>query len=83
MLDLQREYKLANKTVGHIKQMNCNPVEEVEWSAETDYKSIVVTPQEAQAILEQLHQPESTLLLLVTCTGMRCSEALGLKWGRH
>jgi integrase len=62
---------------------NCNPVEEVEWSAETDYKSIVVTPQEAQAILEQLHQPESTLLLLVTCTGMRCSEALGLKWGRH
>ncbi|MGA8581351.1 MAG: tyrosine-type recombinase/integrase, partial [Bryobacteraceae bacterium] len=31
--------------------------------------------------LEQLHQPESTLLLLVTCTGLRCSEALGLKWG--
>ena len=28
----------------------------------------------------RLHQPENTLLLLVTCTGMRCSEALGLKW---
>jgi integrase len=96
MLDLQREYNLANKTVGHIKQLlsrvfnfaihrkmipkSCNPVEEVEWASGTDYQSIVVTPQQAGAILAQLRLPESTLLLLVICTGMRCGEALGLKW---
>jgi integrase len=58
----------------------CNPVEDVEWSSETDYESIVVTPPRARAILDQLRQAENTLLLLVTCTGLRCSEALGLKW---
>jgi integrase len=93
---LQQERNLSNKTCGHLKQLmgqvykfaiyrdlipdTCNPVSKVKWSSASDYTSIVVTPQQAQAIYNQLQQPESSLVLLLTCTGLRCSEALGLKW---
>jgi integrase len=52
----------------------------VEWSASSDFTAIVLTPEQSRAIFDQLVQPESTLLLLVTVTGLRCSEVLGLKW---
>lgn len=58
----------------------CNPVEAVEWSGESDYTAAVISPEQSKAIYDELKQPENTLLLLLACTGLRCSEALGLKW---
>jgi integrase len=93
---IKREHDLAPKTIGHIKQImgrvyefaihrelipdSCNPVRKVECSTASDYTATVITPEQARAIFDQLQAPESILLLLVTVTGLRCSEALGLKW---
>jgi len=40
----------------------------------------VITPEEAHKVWSRLAQPENTLVLLVAVTGLRISEALGLKW---
>jgi integrase len=94
---IKRENDLAPKTIGHIKQLmgrvyefaihrelvpdTCNPVRKVECSTASNYTATVITPEQARAILDQLQSPENVLLLLVTVTGLRCSEVLGLKWG--
>ena len=57
-----------------------NPVRPIKRSAETDYKAVIVEPKQALAVLLNLEQPERTLTLLVCATGLRISEALGLKW---
>jgi len=40
----------------------------------------VISPEEAHKVWSRLAQPENTLVLLVAVTGLRISEALGLKW---
>ena len=40
----------------------------------------MITPEEAHKVWSRLAQPENTLVLLVAVTGLRISEALGLKW---
>jgi integrase len=57
-----------------------------------EYEPRIISPEEAYKVWCQLLRPgkgrepsmvatsESTLVLLVTCTGLRISEALGLKW---
>lgn len=58
-----------------------NPLHYVKgFSAISDYESVVLEPQQTFDVLEQLQQPEYTLLLLIAATGMRQSEALGLRW---
>ncbi|HKV79253.1 MAG TPA: tyrosine-type recombinase/integrase [Candidatus Sulfotelmatobacter sp.] len=59
---------------------NTNPVRPVARSAESDYTAVIVDPKQALAILLGMRQPERTLTLLVAATGLRISEALGLKW---
>jgi integrase len=57
-----------------------NPVRWVEQSAKSRYRPIVITPETAARIFEQLSGAELALAVLVAATGVRISEALGLKW---
>ena len=58
-----------------------NPLHYVKgFSAVSDYESVTLEPEQTYTVLEQLQQPEYTLLLLIAATGMRQSEALGLRW---
>jgi len=58
-----------------------NPLHYVKgFSAVSDYESVTLEPEQTFSVLEQLQQPEYTLLLLIAATGLRQSEALGLRW---
>jgi integrase len=57
-----------------------NPVKWVEQSAKSSYKPIVLDPATAAKIFEQLSGFELALTILVAATGIRISEAMGLKW---
>src|ERR1035437_880348 len=58
-----------------------NPVHYVKGIESTsDYEAAVLTPEQTLKVLEQLQQPEYTMLVLVAATGMRMSEMLGLRW---
>jgi integrase len=57
-----------------------NPLKFVPTSAMSDYVALVVKPEKAFEILMDMKQPERTLTLLISATGLRISEALGLKW---
>jgi integrase len=58
-----------------------NPVHYVKGiAASSDYEAIILTPEQTLRVLEFLEQPERTLTLLVAATGLRISEALGLRW---
>ena len=50
------------------------------FSAVSDYEAMTLEPEQTYRVLEHLRQPENTLLLLIAATGMRMSEALGLRW---
>jgi integrase len=57
-----------------------NPVRWVEQSAKSNYKPIVLDPSTGAKIFEALSGAERALAILVAATGIRISEALGLKW---
>ena len=57
-----------------------NPVRWVEQSAKSSYKPIVVDPVTAAKIFQALSGMEQTLVILVATTGVRISEAMGLRW---
>lgn len=61
-----------------------NPVRWVDQSAKSRYKPVVVDPATAAKILGAFSGPDQALQLaltiLVAATGIRISEALGLKW---
>jgi integrase len=57
-----------------------NPVRWVEQSAKSSYKPIVVDPATAAKIFQNLSGMEQTLVIVVAATGVRISEAMGLKW---
>jgi integrase len=44
------------------------------------YEAMIITPQQAYAIVRNLTEPERTLTLLAAGTGLRISECLGLEW---
>ena len=58
-----------------------NPCEPVETRASSDYRAIIVTPQQTFAILRALASPLHRVLVL-TCaaTALRSSELLALRW---
>jgi integrase len=57
-----------------------NPVKFVIQSSKSNYKAVIVSPEQAFCIMTELEEPCRTLLFLVAVTGLRVSEALGLKW---
>ena len=44
------------------------------------YEAMILSPEQAYMILRNLSEPERTLTLLATGTGLRISECLGLQW---
>ena len=93
---LQSDKKLAWTTVSKIRGTMLriyrigalhalvakNTVEHVETRSTTDYKPILVTPQQTWAIVQNLPNPLHRILVL-TCaaTALRASELLALRWG--
>jgi integrase len=61
--------------------VSTNPCEPVETRATSDYRAIIVTPQQTLAILRALSSPLHRILVL-TCaaTALRSSELLALRW---
>jgi len=58
-----------------------NPLHWVKgFSSVSEYEALTLEPEQTYRVLELLAQPEYTLLLLVAATGLRMSEALGLRW---
>ena len=57
-----------------------NPVKWVEQTAKSGYKPIVLDPATAAKIFAALSGAELALTILVAATGIRISEAMGLKW---
>jgi integrase len=58
-----------------------NPVAFVTQSSKSSYTAVIVSPEQAFRIMMELKDPYRTLVFLVAVTGLRISEALGLKWG--
>src|ERR1017187_1303902 len=58
-----------------------NPVAFVTQSSKSNYKAVIISPEQAFRIMMELEDPYRTLVFLVAVTGLRISEALGLKWG--
>jgi integrase len=57
-----------------------NPVAFVTQSSKSNYKAVIITPEQAFRIMMESGEPFRTLVFLVAVTGLRISEALGLKW---
>lgn len=57
-----------------------NPVKFVTQSSKSGYKAVIVSPEQAFRIMMELEEPYGTLVFVVAVTGLRISEALGLKW---
>jgi hypothetical protein len=58
-----------------------NSVAFVTQSSKSNYKAVIVRPEQAFRIMMELEDPHRTVVFLVAVTGLRISEALGLKWG--
>lgn len=58
-----------------------NPVLQVETRSKTDYRAIVITPQQTLATIDNLHPPlHPALVLTCAATALRASEILALRW---
>jgi integrase len=57
-----------------------NPVRWVEQSAKSSYKPVVLDPATAAKIFAALSGAEQALVILIAATGIRISEAMGLRW---
>ena len=57
-----------------------NPVKFVTQSSKSNYRAVIVSPDQVFQIMMELIDPYSTLVFLVAVTGLRISEALGLQW---
>lgn len=74
---LHRIYKVG---ILH-ERVTKNPVEHVETRCKSDYKAIVLTPQQTLAILNALSSPlHYALVLTCAATALRASEILALRW---
>ncbi len=94
VLDWLKALPLAPKTKGHIrnamhllfqwarrwKMIDSNPIELVRQSNRRLRVPRVLSPQEFQAILQELHEPYRMMVVVAACLGLRASEVMGLKW---
>lgn len=57
-----------------------NPMRFVRCKTTSGYEAMILTPEQAYAVRLNLQEPERTLTLLASGTGLRISECLGLQW---
>jgi integrase len=62
------------------RNQESNPMRFVRCKTTSGYEAMILTPEQAYAVLLQLQEPERTLTLLAAGTGLRISECLGLQW---
>jgi integrase len=62
------------------RNQESNPMRFVRCKTTTEYEAMILTPEQAYAVLLNLRDPERTLTLLAAGTGLRISECLGLQW---
>ena len=65
---------------GLIPRTESNPMRFMRCKTTSGYEAMILTPEQAYAILLNLQEPERTLTLLASGTGLRISECLGLQW---
>jgi integrase len=70
---------LVTQQDGTVESTNPIPrVKGIEGSS--DFEAVILAPKQTITALEFLELPERTLVILIAATGLRSSEALGLKW---
>src|SRR5215467_4116875 len=62
------------------RNQESNPMRFVRCRTTSTYEAMILTPEQAYAVLLNLQEPERTLTLLASGTGLRISECLGLQW---
>jgi len=62
------------------RNQESNPMHFVRCKTTSGYEAMILTPEQAYAVLLNLQEPERTLTLLASGTGLRISECLGLQW---
>jgi integrase len=62
------------------RSQESNPMRFVRCNTTSGYEAMILTPEQAYAIVRNLREPERTLTLLAAGTGLRISECLGLQW---
>src|SRR6266446_3309099 len=62
------------------RNQESNPMRFVRCKTTSGYEAMILSPEQAYAVLLKLKEPERTLTLLAAGTGMRISECLGLQW---
>ena len=62
------------------RTQEANPMRFVRCKTTSEYEAMILTPEQAYAVLHNLREPERTLTLLAAGTGLRISECLGLQW---
>jgi integrase len=62
------------------RSQESNPMRFVRCNTTSGYEAMILTPEQAYAIVRNLREPERTLKLLAAGTGLRISECLGLQW---
>jgi integrase len=62
------------------RNQESNPMRFVRCRTTSGYEAMILTPEQAYSVLLNLQEPERTLTLLASGTGLRISECLGLQW---
>ena len=62
------------------RNQESNPMRFVRCKTTSAYEVMILTPEQAYAVLLNLQEPERTLTILAAGTGLRISECLGLQW---
>jgi integrase len=62
------------------RTQEANPLRFVRCKTTSSYEAMILTPKQAFDVLMHLQEPERTLTLLASATGLRISECLGLQW---
>ena len=62
------------------RNQESNPMRFVRCKTTSEYEAMILSPEQAYAVLLNLQEPERTLTLLAAGTGLRISECLGLQW---
>src|SRR6266516_1395874 len=62
------------------RNQESNPMRFVRCKTTSGDEAMILTPEQAYAVLLNLQAPERTLTLLASGTGLRISECLGLQW---
>ena len=77
---MQQVYRHSQRVGLISRSQEANPISFARARGKSNYKPILITPEQTLRILELLKPPERTLAFLSAATGLRISESLGLKW---